>query len=457
MRYKFFVLLIILAGAGWAQQSSDTILKMQTEQDLAARLENQLYPFVGKTVVLVDLELVYPTNLVQAFGMDLDERESLPGLPVSRSTTAVLPQGTEKHNQVKIISRKITIYVEKKTKQDVIDFVHKQVSSWYNITEEKSDLLTISPILEPIKNSSIRSSVIIFGIMLTFILLLLTVNIKSALLYLAKSVKSTKISGFDKPLQVKGNMGGSSLPPGFQSSSSLKINDKKPIPIRIIQDLKESSAEIDFSFLEELSMDSFHKLVMACKPENIAFVLGSLSPLFLRNLYLDYPNLGNRLITTMLNSKTKTKPEMREIQKEIYNLYLDLNEHAVVEHQGFTALINLINILPNQESKKLLNDIKTTDAESADRIREKIFLLEDILTLDDDTIEEIYRNISHDLLVSFLASVEDNIKLKVLASMTPRAQMILEEDIQIIDKLSEEDKVTAIHEMLITIRTTLKY
>jgi len=457
MRYKLILFLFVLSSVLAAQQNSDTILKMQTEQNAASRLESQLYPFIGKTVVLVDLELEYPSNLVQAFGMDLDENESLPGLPVSRSTTAVLPQGTEKHNQVKIISRKITIYVSKKTKQNVIDFVHKQVSSWYNIEDENSDLLTISPILDPIKNSSLRGSVIIFGILLTFLLLLLTVNIKSALLYLAKSVKSTKISGFDKPLQVKGNMGGSNLPAGFQSSSSLKISDKKPIPIRIIQDLKDSSEEIDFSFLEELSMDSFYKLVMACKPGNIAFVLGSLSPLFLRDLYLEYPNLGNRLIPTMLNSKTKTKPEMREIQKEINNLYLDLSEHAVVKHQGFTALINLINSLPSQESKNLLNDIKNTDSDSAAKIREKVFMLEDILTLDDDTIEEIYRNISHDLLVSFLASVEDKIKLKVLASMTPRAQMILEEDIQIMDKLSEEDKVTAIHEMLIMIRTTLKY
>ena len=72
-------------------------------------------------------------------------------------------------------------------------------------------------------------------------------------------------------------------------------------------------------------------------------------------------------------------------------------------------------------------------------------------------MEDIYRNINHDLLVGFLASVENSIRSKIMASMTPRAQMILEEDIQILGKLSQEDKYIAIHEMLQTIRIKLKY
>jgi len=456
MRFRFWVILIILSGAAWAQKSVDTILKMQTEQDLAARLESQLSPFIGKSVVLIDLELEYPSNRVQAFGMDLDEQESLPGLPVSRSTTAVIPQGTEKHNQVKVLSKKITVYVSKSTKQEVISFVEKQISSWYDITEENSNTLEISPILDPVKQKSSQGSIILFGILLTILLFMLMINLKSALLYLAKAVKSTNITGFDKPLQVKGNMG-SNLPAGFQSQSPFRLNDNKPVPIKIIPDSVELTDDADFSYLEELSMDSFHQLVMACSEANVSFMLSNLSPIFLKDFYLEYPNLADYLLPLMLNSLSKTKPQIREIQKEVNSLYQKFNEEAKVESDGSAALIKLLNNLPYNDSEKLLNDIINTDPAKGKEIRSHLFLLDDILKLDDDVVEEIYRNINHDLLVGFLASVENNIRIKILNSMTPRAQMILEEDIHILGKLSEEDRNMAIFEMLQTIRTKLNY
>lgn len=456
MRVKGLILLIFFVSILSAQQSGETILKMQTEQDIAARLESQLYPFVGKTVVLVDLELEYAKNLVQAFGMDLDEQESLPGLPVSRSTTAVLPQGTERHNQVQIISKDITVYINKKTKKDHIEFIEKQINSWYDITAENTSTLSISPILEPVKEKGMRGSFIIFGILLSFLLFMLMINLKSALLYLAKSVKSTNISGFDKPLQVKGNMG-SSLPAGFQTQSPFRMNDNKPVPIKIISDPIENIDSTDFTYLDSLSIESFHKLINQCPPENVNLVLSNISPQFLKEFYLSHPDMSAQLIPVFLDTKPKTKTEIRKIHKEVNELYLKLNEEDTVESDGTTTLISLLNNLPYQKSEELLKNISATDAERGKMIRDRLFLLDDILTLDDDVIEDVYRNISHDLLVGFLASVEGDIRSKILASMTPRAQMILEEDIQILGKLSQDDKYTAIHEMLQTIRTQLKY
>ncbi len=457
MRFKFLLLLILFSGIISANQNYDTILKMKTEQDIAARLENMLLPLIGRTMVVVDLELEYPSNIVQAFGMDLDTNESLPGLPVSRSTSAIFPQGTEKNNQVKIINKKIIIYINKKAKADEIDFVRNQVISWYDIDESRSDLLEINPILMPEKSGNPIRHLIVFGILFIIILLISTLNIKSALLYLAKSVKTTRISGIDQPLQIKGNMG-SNLPPGFQQqATTLKFNNNKPVPIKIINEIKNEVEIFDFSFIEDLSIDDFYNLVLASSPDKIAFVFSTLNQDFLRDFYLSYPNVKKEILPHLVNSKPKTKVEVEGIWRDTLKLFKDMTDKIAYDKHGFTTLTNLLNNLPPDEANTLLNDINQVDPAVSNDLRSKLFLLDDIINIEDHVLEGIFHDASHDLLVSFLVSVDKKIQNKILTTMTPRAQMILEEDIQLLGRLSQEDMNVAIHEMLKIIRNKLNH
>ncbi|RLC52148.1 MAG: hypothetical protein DRZ79_01615, partial [Candidatus Cloacimonadota bacterium] len=141
----------------------------------------------------------------------------------------------------------------------------------------------------------------------------------------------------------------------------------------------------------------------------------------------------------------------------LYEKYESLFEEERYTFDGKKALIKIINSLPSKNSEELYREIHSLNPRMAEDIRINIFLIEDILKLDNDVIKAIIKSIHHNLLVTFLASTEDKIREKFTINLTKRAALILEEDIELLGNLSQDEKEKAIDEMLATIRMILKY
>jgi flagellar motor switch protein FliG len=159
----------------------------------------------------------------------------------------------------------------------------------------------------------------------------------------------------------------------------------------------------------------------------------------------------------MLKDTQKTKSEIETLQKKYFKKYKDQLIKAKLQYNGKEKLIHVINGSSPEFSKKIITELETLGKEIAEEIRKKVFLLEDILLLEDDDIERIITGVNHDLLVEFLMSSGDDIKQKFFKHMSPRAISIIEEDMELHGELSEEDKDTSVAEMLNSIRTIMNY
>ena len=389
---------------------------------------------------------------MQLFGTELNLRESLPGIPVAKSAGTLPPKNAnELENQIRIISENIVVHLNKTIGKKKLNYINENLPKWVHLDANRGDELVL------IKDLSYTNSRWIIYFVIFFFALLFIINFRAGIRFLAVSLRNVNIKGFDKALHIKGGVSGGGS--GGITNANLQFSPKKPLPIEIIQKDEEDPKDkkLNFHFVENLSLSNFSKLLTGESHEDIAFMLANLSPDYVQKYFTQFPLDSKIAIRSMLNVMQRSKSEIEELRDRLYEKYEALYEEERYTYDGKKALIKIINSLPAKNSDELYREIHSLNPRVAEDIRINIFLLEDILKLDNDIIKAIIKSIHHNLLVSFLASSEENIRDKFTINLTKRAALILEEDIELLGNLSQDEKDKATDEMLMTIRMILKY
>jgi len=480
-KFLFFLVLTIFGFVLFSQGNNfETITKLRTEQELAERLEELLKPIVGKTIVIVDLKLQYPK---------LDFSETTPTsekgdkLSISRKRAAIVSRKKRKELETtletKVISKRITIYVKKNIDYEMENIVRSSVKEWLKIDVGKGDRITMKKVLpetevpakaakNKISKNATSTTVAnvspfldkqflifsIFGILLLILIIILSANFRKGTEALSSSLKEVgdnmqSISGGTIPQLSAGNKS--------SESSILEESHRKPLQIKILPPQEQKAEETDFSFLENLSPESFGEFIANEKADDIAFIYSAVSVDFLKS-YLDkFPENFDRITKAFASHPKKTKAEIAAFRKKLFDKYNEFLKNEKIEIDGVQLLANLFNNLPYDKSGEFFDNLKTSDIDLAAELKDKIFLLDDIIKLDDKLIKGIIFNFSQQQLALFLKSVEDDIREKFFRNLSSRAQEIYKAELENLPELSAEEKSEAIDNTLQTIRSILNY
>ena len=131
-------------------------------------------------------------------------------------------------------------------------------------------------------------------------------------------------------------------------------------------------------------------------------------------------------------------------------------ENKQLSFGGKDAIVNIINELPSAKAKEMLAKVQKTNSKIATEIRAKIFLLDDVLTLEKEKINQIIDIVDRNFLVSFLACVDKSAREVFLQNMTSRTRAIIQEDVDVIGVLDDASREHSINLMLTEIRKILR-
>jgi flagellar motor switch protein FliG len=162
-------------------------------------------------------------------------------------------------------------------------------------------------------------------------------------------------------------------------------------------------------------------------------------------------------LANMSHISAEVVEELEEIIKdEIGSGYGEID----VVLKGASAVANILNKSDLNTERKVLENIKEFDDELASEIKQQMFLFEDILELEDRTLQEIISRLDNKDMVMGLKGEDEKLRKKFVDNMSKRAGEILLDDldalgavhvsqveesqqeiISIIRKLDEEGKI----------------
>jgi flagellar motor switch protein FliG len=97
---------------------------------------------------------------------------------------------------------------------------------------------------------------------------------------------------------------------------------------------------------------------------------------------------------------------------------------------GAKAAADIVNFLDASHEGPLMEIINKTDEALGARIQDLIFVFDNLLSLDDRSMQELLRNVQSDRLLLALKGADEALKAKIFKNMSQRAAEMLKDDLE---------------------------
>lgn len=116
----------------------------------------------------------------------------------------------------------------------------------------------------------------------------------------------------------------------------------------------------------------------------------------------------------------------------------------------------MINYFDGAMEEEVLNKIKDWDQELSEKIRDKMFVFENLVDMDDRSMQTLLRDVTPEQLKLALKGTTEPTKEKIFSNMSKRAADLLREDIELQGPVKVVDVERAQRDILAIAKILLK-
>ncbi len=176
-------------------------------------------------------------------------------------------------------------------------------------------------------------------------------------------------------------------------------------------------------------------------PQTSALILSQLPPTQAAQVLLELPENLRAEVIMRLSRLDQISEEMlveltQALKRELAGFEGATQAQEMV---GIDQTVQIFSKLDQTTENSLLDAIAERDEEVAQQIRERMFMFEDLLDVDDRGIQMLLRNIENKTLVLALRGANDSIKDKFMSNVSKRVAASILEDLDLLGpvRLSE--------------------
>lgn len=187
-------------------------------------------------------------------------------------------------------------------------------------------------------------------------------------------------------------------------------------------------------------------------PQTISLVLSRLSPQQAGTILSELPDeLQQDVAYRIATSDPPSPTVVEEIEQLIAQRLSPLSAETAsvaVPVDGVNALVQILNGSARATEKSVLAGLDHRDTELAEHVRQKMFLFEDIVQMDDRSIQRMLQEVDIKDLGLALKGSSDDLRERIFKNMSERAGTILDEDMQVMGPVRVRD-VEAIQQQVV--------
>jgi len=223
--------------------------------------------------------------------------------------------------------------------------------------------------------------------------------------------------------------------------------------IDIINRLTSSLQVRPFDFIRRTDPAHLLNFIQQEHPQTIALILAYLEPnkasIILQNLPHEVQSDVARRIATM----DRTSPEvLREVERVLEKKLSTLSSEDYSAAGGVESIVEILNLVDRASEKQIIEQLEDEDPELAEEIKKRMFVFEDIVMLDDRSIQKVMREVDSQELAKALKSVDTEVQDKIFRNMSKRAAGMLKEDMEYMGPVRLKDVEEAQQKIVSIIR-----
>ncbi|WP_187296169.1 flagellar motor switch protein FliG [Tepidibacter mesophilus] len=210
--------------------------------------------------------------------------------------------------------------------------------------------------------------------------------------------------------------------------------------IEIINRLTASLQVKPFDFARKADASQIVNFIQNEHPQTIALILSYLdsekSGQILSSLSHDKQAEVARRIATM----DRTYPEViKEIELVLENKLSNLVTEDYTTVGGVQSIVDILNSVDRGTEKYIMEDLEMSDPELAEDIKKRMFVFEDIITLDNVSIQRFIREIDNNELAIALKGATQEVAEIIFSNMSKRLADMIKEDMEFMGPVRLKD------------------
>lgn len=213
-----------------------------------------------------------------------------------------------------------------------------------------------------------------------------------------------------------------------QAKTAPKVEEKR---VEESDSDETGSVSANMKVIQSLEPDYLFELIKGEHPQTIATILTISKTAVSGEVLSRLPDELKSDVVLRIASLDKVLPEMVEEIDRVFEEVLQNRANTTTEQAGGIPRVAEILIqLDGSTGDMIMSDIEESDPELAAQIKQRMFVFDDLILVDDKGMQKVLRKVETKELATALKAASEEVREKVFKNMSERASEMLSEEIE---------------------------
>ena len=208
----------------------------------------------------------------------------------------------------------------------------------------------------------------------------------------------------------------------------------------VITKLTASLQVRPFEFVRKTDPSQLLNFIQDEHPQTIAMILSYLTSAQAALVIGALPPEKQADVAKRIAQMDRTSPDViKEVEKVLEQKLASLVNQDYTIVGGVDSIVDILNTVDRGTEKHIMESLEIEDPELADEIRKKMFVFEDILSLDDRSIQRVLREVDNNELAVALKGSNEEVQNLIFSNLSKRLATMIREDMDFMGPVRMKD------------------
>ena len=208
----------------------------------------------------------------------------------------------------------------------------------------------------------------------------------------------------------------------------------------LLEKVTKSLKNREFAFLDKADVKSLYSALQNERPQTMALVLSYVDPDKAAGVIEQLETSRQvKVVEAIATMESASPTAVKIIEAEMEKKFSSMLTTSNVKVGGIDYVAGIMNNLDRSSEKAIFDRLGVNNAELADEIRKRMFVFEDIVTMDDRSVQRFVRDCDPRDLVLALKSANGDVSNKLFMNMSARMAESIRDDLEITTNVRMKD------------------
>lgn len=208
-----------------------------------------------------------------------------------------------------------------------------------------------------------------------------------------------------------------------------------------------------FDVLRKADANQIIALILNEHPQTMAVMLAYMDPMQASQVLSALPAEIQSDVARRIALMGRAAPEViKEIEALLETKLSNMAAEEVSGAGGINAIVPILNNADRTSERQILERLDEFDPELADEIRNRMFVFENIVQIEDKSVQKVLRRVDNKTLAMALKGTAAEVATKVMRNLSQKAAELLKDDIEVLGPVRIRDVEQAQREIVNIIR-----